>query len=251
LKVNALIGGTQKGGTTALFDFLSTHPQIAVPRNGIKEVNFFDKKENFITFPPNYREYERLFQTVPDTRIMLEATPIYLYWAPSAERISAYNSRMRLIFLLRDPVARAYSQWEMEFSRGSETEPFDRAIELEQEFIENNPTGQHRVRSYLSRGCYCVQVRRFLQYFDRSQILLLRNDELLSHHERTLGLVCEFLDIDCFSPYPASRIVLPTNKDARLPKLSLGLTESLRSYFREDLLELHRLTGVYVQDWLG
>ena len=248
--MNALIGGTQKGGTSALFEFLSRHPRIGVPRNGVKEVHFFDTEEVFGTYSPNYDEYERQFQSASDTQILLEATPIYLFWEPVAGRIAAYNSRMKQIFMLRDPVTRAYSQWEMEFSRGSETEPFERAIELEQEFIKNNPNGQHRVRSYLSRGYYGVQVRRFLKYFDHDQILLLRNDELFDHHEKTLDLVCEFLGIDRFSPYPQPRIVLPINKDAKLPELSSIRAKSLRNRFREDLLELHRLSGVNVQDWL-
>jgi hypothetical protein len=221
-----------------------------VPRNGVKEVRFFNNEEVFREFPPNYHNYERKFQSAPDTQVLLEATPIYLYWKPAAERIAAYNSRMRLIFLLREPVARAYSQWEMEFSRGRETELFERAIELEQEFIENNPNGKHTVLSYLSRSYYGAQVRRFLQYFDRNQILLLRNDHLLAHHEKTLDLVCDFLSIDRFSSYPVPRNVLPTNKVAKLPELPSIRAESLRSRFREDLLELHRLTGVNVQDWL-
>jgi hypothetical protein len=158
---------------------------------------------------------------------------------------------MRLIFVLRDPVARAYSQWEMEFSRGSETESFERAIELEQMFIANNPNRQHRVRSYLSRGYYGLQVRRFLQYFDRNQILLLRNEELLDHHEKSLDLVCRFLGIDRFSTYPAPRLIVPAVKGENLPEMASILVDSLRSGFRGDLLELRTLSGMYVQDWLG
>ena len=252
MKVNSIIGGTQKGGTTALFNFLSRHPQVSVPKDGLKELHFFDSEMPYCDWrEPRYRAYEEAFPPSSEAKILLEATPVYLFWEPCAERIATYNPQMRLIFVLRDPVARAYSQWEMEFSRGTEIESFERAIELELQFNANNPNVQHRVRSYIARGFYWAQVRRFQKYFDRQQILLLRSDELLSDHTRTLDVVCEFLGLDRFSTYPTPRKVLPTNKDPTLPKLSGSLAGELLANFKDDLTQLHKSCGIYVKDWIG
>ena len=250
MKVNALIGGTQKGGTTALFDFLSKHPQVEVPKDGAKELHFFDNEKEFKWPWPNYRKYENAFKAPSNAKIRLEATPIYLFWKPAPKRIAKYNPMIKMIFLLRDPVARAYSQWEMEFSRGDEKEPFERAIELEKQFLIESPKKQDRVRSYISRGFYGAQTRRLLRYFDPRQLLFLKTDHLLTSHEKTLDFVCSFLEIEQFSVYPEKRIVLPTNKDPTLPKLPPFLEDSLRREYRADLRELNELTGLEVQDWL-
>ncbi|MCR5877530.1 sulfotransferase domain-containing protein [Phenylobacterium sp. J367] len=114
-RVDFIIAGVQKGGTTALFDYLSDEPRIALPR--VKEVHFFDD-EGQDWAQPDYGAYHAHWDAPPDGRPRGEATPIYVYWPNSLERIAAYNPAMKLIVLLRDPVQRAWSHWRMEYARG-------------------------------------------------------------------------------------------------------------------------------------
>ena len=101
--VSFLIAGVQKGGTTALYDYLSDYPDVALSR--IKEVHFFDD-EGQDWRRPDYRAYHARFEA-PAGRPCGEATPIYVYWPNALERVAAYNPAMRFIVTLRDPVERA------------------------------------------------------------------------------------------------------------------------------------------------
>jgi hypothetical protein len=100
-----LIAGVQKGGTTALFDYLRDHPQLNLAPE--KEVHFFDDEAQDWS-APDYDAFHARFAPAGPGRISGEATPIYTYWPDSLERIRAYNPEMKLILLFRDPIARAW-----------------------------------------------------------------------------------------------------------------------------------------------
>ena len=86
-KVAFIVAGVQKGGTTALFDYLGEEPALSLARE--KEVHFFDDEDQDWA-APDYGAYHAHF-AAPDGRQRGEATPIYLYWPGSLERIAAYN----------------------------------------------------------------------------------------------------------------------------------------------------------------
>lgn len=201
--VDFLVAGVQKGGTTALFDYLNEHPDLVLP--SIKEAHFFDDETQDWN-APDYGRYHALFTPPEDGRSRLwgEATPIYGYWPNSLERIAAYNPDMRLIFIFRDPVQRAWSHWKMEFARGAESEPFAWCIRQGRERVGGDPSapGHHRVYSYVERGFYGAQVQRAKGLFPASQLLFLRSEDLRRDPERVLSVVCDFLG----APRPKSTV---------------------------------------------
>jgi hypothetical protein len=237
--VGAQIIGTQKGGTTALFDFLSEHYQIGTP-SGIKETHFFDNEALFESGPPDHGAYESLFESNANTIIRLEATPIYMYWRPVASRLAAYNPALKLIMILRDPVERAISQWQMEFSRGTEADTFQVAIERELEYV--NRGEQRRVRSYIDRGYYGLQIRRLLTFFPREQMLFLRQEDLLSDHRGSLGRAYAFLGVEEPPHFPTQRIIRPIETRTVLPAIQADIREKLRLLFLPDLEEVEKMT---------
>src|SRR5688572_4249341 len=111
-RVTFLIAGVQKGGTTALFDYLGDYPDIVLA--DAKELHFFDDEAQDWS-APDYGAYNARFSD-PAGRPCGEATPIYTYWPNSLERIAAYNPAMKLVVMLRDPVERAWSHWRMEYA---------------------------------------------------------------------------------------------------------------------------------------
>ena len=115
--VNFVVVGVQKAGTTALFDYLQDDPAYGLP--DVKEVHFFDD-ETIDWSAPDYGPYHARFDWSDPTLIRGEATPIYIYWPRSLERLAAYNPAAKIILMLRDPVERAWSHWRMETSRGVE-----------------------------------------------------------------------------------------------------------------------------------
>ena len=106
-----LIIGAQKAGTTALFSLLAQHPKILPPQE--KEINFFQDDKNFSKGYSWYHEQFPHENEFSSGQITFEATPEYLYRIPVAQRINDYNKSMRHIVLVRDPIDRAYSSWNM------------------------------------------------------------------------------------------------------------------------------------------
>ncbi len=190
-RVSFLVAGVQKGGTTALFDYLSEIPEIELPP--AKEAHFFDEEQAVDWEAPDYGPYHRLFSD--PARLWGEATPIYLYWPNALERIRAYNPDMKLILLFRDPVQRAWSHWKMEYARGKETEPFAWCIRDGRARMAGGTPypGFHRVFSYVERGFYGRQLARALRLFPREQLLLLGSDTLKRDPDVAIRRVCYFL----------------------------------------------------------
>src|SRR6266705_6230433 len=101
MRVDFVIGGTQKGGTSALDSFLRQHPEICMPKTK-KELHYFDREQNFEK-RPNYEKYHAQFKPAPRHRMTGEATPIYMYWNAAPHRIWTYNPQMKWILALRNP----------------------------------------------------------------------------------------------------------------------------------------------------
>ncbi|HLZ74983.1 sulfotransferase domain-containing protein [Phenylobacterium sp.] len=207
-KVAFIVAGVQKGGTTALFDYLGDEPGLSLSRE--KEVHFFDDEDQDWA-APDYRAYHAQFGAA-DGRLRGEATPIYLYWPNSLERIAAYNAAVRLIVMLRDPVERAWSHWKMEYARGVETKPFAWCIREGRQRLfagerpRAQPWGFDREVSYVERGFYGEQLERALRLFARDQLLILKSADLRADPGATLGQVRAFLGLPQ-GPAPAHREV--------------------------------------------
>ena len=96
-----------------------------------KELHFFDDETK--AWPkPDLNTLHCHFQDAGPDQLWGEATPISLYWDPAAERIWHYNSEMRLIVILRNPIERAYSHWSMEHRRGNDPLSFELALKQEE-----------------------------------------------------------------------------------------------------------------------
>jgi hypothetical protein len=72
---------------------------------GVKEVHFFDEESNFID-APDYNKYHKCFEGNPGALARGEVTPIYMYLEPAIRRIYEYNSQIKIIAILSDPVKR-------------------------------------------------------------------------------------------------------------------------------------------------
>jgi hypothetical protein len=246
MKVDFVIGGTQKGGTSALDAFLRQHPEICMP-NDLKEVHFFDREEMFRASKPDYEKYHAHFQPASQHRVIGEASPIYMYWNNAPSRIWSYNPQMKWILLLRNPVERAYSAWNMERQRDAEPLSFEDAIAQESERCREALPLQHRIFSYADRGFYAAQLRRLFNIFGTENCLILLNEDLQREHERSLHNVFAFLGVDQ-SIKPAQGRVFEHGYDKSLePELYARLIKMF--YF--DIREVERLTGRDLSEWYG
>ena len=240
-KVDFFIAGVQKGGTTALWHFLRSHPDIGLPEP--KELHFFDNEALDWRDPP-YAKLHGHFSGFEDRAVLGEATPIYCYWPNSLERIQRYNSAAKIILLFRHPAMRAFSHWRMEKVRGADTLSFSEAIRAGRSRVADDSTapGYHRVFSYIERGFYSEQVRRLRRLFPASQTLLLSQEGLLRDHGETLGRVYDFLEIKEPKLRVEKEIVF--SHESFGSELAREDREYLDSLFYEDLKKFNELTGI-------
>jgi hypothetical protein len=238
--VNFLVAGVQKGGTTALYDYLAEQGGVALSRE--KEVHFFDDEAQDWD-RPDYGAYHAQFEPA-EGRPCGEATPIYCYWPKALERIAAYNPAMRLVLLLRDPVARAWSHWRMEYARGAERQPFAWCIrEGRLRLFEVEPWGHHREFSYVERGFYGEQLERMLALFPREQVLVLRAEVLRADPAPVLAKVRRFIGAKP-APAPAAREVHVGREMDYGSELTPQDADYLRSLYARDQARLGALAGL-------
>ena len=240
MRVDFVIGGTQKGGTSALDSFLRQHPEVCMPQTK-KELHFFDREAD----DTDYEKYHANFKPKSEQRVIGEASPIYMYWETAPYRIWKYNPKTKWILALRNPVERAFSAWNMETKRGKEKLPFAEAIEKEPERCREALPLQHRVYSYVDRGFYAHQVRRLFNIFGKEKCLILLNEELRSDHKETLRRVFEFLGVDSsFVPREASVF------EQEYPnKIDNQLRSSLIETFYFDIKELEKFLRRDLSKW--
>ncbi len=131
-KVDFVIAGAQRSGTTTLDLYLREHPDVAMPWTR-KELHFFDGEQHFRSEPVDYRVYHANFTARAPGQLRGDATPSYMYWQPTPARMARYNPALKIVVVLRNPITRAYSHWNKEWRRGRETLPFMEALRAEPE----------------------------------------------------------------------------------------------------------------------
>jgi len=243
-QVEFLICGSQKGGTTALHSYLQSHPQLFLPNQ--KELHYFDdENENWKN--PNYEVYHQHFAVAnTEQELWGEATPIYMYWNSSPARIWHYNPRIKLIALLRNPITRAFSHWNMERQRNADDMGFVEAIKKETERCRNALPLQHRVYSYVDRGFYSQQLRRLWSFFPHKQVLVLRQEQLQQNPELTMEQIYKHLGIDNV-PFTGVQQLHALPYEDPMPAAA---RDWLRQHFLWEIMQLEAMLGWDCQNWL-
>jgi hypothetical protein len=201
-----IIAGTSKAGTTSVFNYLATHPQICP--SSAKETRFFLD----VDYPlPSKRRYEidglEAYLSFFDDNgagrkeaWRLEATPDYLY-SPSTPRvIREALPNVHLIFLLREPASRLLSFYR--FGQAMNEIPltmtFDQYVELQSDNL--GPTSgeayQHPAFFALQHGRYSVYLKPFLELFGRSSLHILFYEELRRDPLSFMTTICRSTGID-------------------------------------------------------
>lgn len=244
-KVDFVIAGTQKGGTSALDAYLREHPEICMAN--VKECHFFDNERYFQEKDIDYSTYHSFFTPEPQHKLLGEATPIYMYWHDAPKRMWMYNPAMKIIVILRNPIERAYSNWNMELSRSNDTLSFWDAIRAEGERCREALPYQHRIYSYIDRGFYVEQLRRIWNCFPKNQTLVIRNEDLRNNTDKTLYEVFRFLDVGCLPKIDKKDV----HSIPCLATMTDNEKEYLRYVFEYEIRNLERILGWDCNNWLA
>ncbi len=235
-----LIIGAQKSGTGAFYKILCQHPDV-VDRKG--EVHFFD-----IHFQEGVDWYKSQFPKASQKGSTRgDKSPYYLFHPLVPKRAYELLPKAKLIALLRNPVDRAYSQYRMNLRNGIERLSFADAIKAEperlagevEEIIRTGLTPQfsnHRQFSYLSRGLYAPQLKRWLSYYPLEQMMIISFDDFSKYPEKIMGQVLEFLELSEYHNFDFQQGVVNS-----YPPMDLTTRQKISIYFRPYNEELERL----------
>lgn len=202
---NFLVIGAPRCGTSSLARCLRGHPEVflATPM----ELRFFDRE-----YERGLSWYSGHFAGVDGETAVGEASPSYLYRAEAVERMADAVPSARLIAVLRDPVARAYSHYWMERMRGRERRSFAQAVDDELSGGASRPglSGPDAM-AYLDLGRYLGQLERVCEHYPRSSLLVQVFDDVVADPVESYRSVCRFLSVaDTFVPALLGTAVNPS-----------------------------------------
>lgn len=193
-----LIIGTQKGGTTSLYNYLIQHPKIAPAAQ--KEIHFFD-----LNFNQGLNWYNSQFPITTGGEISGEASPYYMFHPLVPKRVKTLFPQVKLIVILRDPVARAWSHYNHEVRLGFEELSFEEAIAREPERLDREVekmladetyySYNHQHYTYLSRGIYVDTLKAWMEFFPRDRFLILKSEDFYANPAQTLAQTLAFLGL--------------------------------------------------------
>lgn len=244
MKVSFIVVGAQKGGTSALHYFLKQNPGIALPR--VKETDFFSYH-----YHTDYRFYHRKFHPFMGERMMGEVSPSYmLEHEVVSVRIKAYNSEMKLIFILKNPVERAYSQYKMHLNKYGIKYSFEECLEIAKNnngkdiiFDPKSGLSTKTLESYFEFGHYSRQIQSFQSHFPAHQMLFLRTEELLENHDVTLNRVFDFLGV------PQVQVPAKIIHSYQGAPMSEAAKLILYEEFQTEIESLEKMLGWDLQRW--
>lgn len=253
-----LILGTKKGGTTSLANWLVQHPGVLrmFPRTQRhKSAHYFDS--GFDKGPWWYRSHfpttatrDRAAAGLGYRPVVGEASPYYMFHPAAPDRVRSVLPDAKLIILLRDPVARAYSHYWDRVTTGFESLPtFEEAIAAEPARLADldetrfaDPRYEHfshEHHSYLARGRYAEQLARWQQVSAPDQLLVLEFERMRTEPQALLAEVLTFLDLPTGEPVD----LRPRNARTSQPPMTKATSELLQGYFRPHNDRLVELLG--------
>lgn len=199
VKPNFIGIGAQKCASTWIYRVLQDHPEVLVATP--KELDFFS-----YFYGRGFQWYERHFQSKQNVRAIGEISPSYFCDPCAPYRINAYNSEMRIIITLRDPLERAYSNHLHEVRMGH-FEGEDISFESG---LRNNPM-------YIEQSRYGTHLKNWFDVVPEERRLVLLQEEIKQSPDEQVRRIYNFLNIDekhspQFLNQRANRSYLPRSK---------------------------------------
>ncbi|MDA7672966.1 sulfotransferase domain-containing protein [Verrucomicrobiales bacterium] len=259
-----MVIGAQKGGTTALAYYLGQHPQILRPTD--KEVDYFGSETRYQQGEDFYHSHFR-FLRVPKRAVTFDASPNDLGASMTAGRIHRYNPAAKIICLLREPVSRAFSAFNM-YRRFVESDPDffkkvnpryfspktiatfrKRPVEHTEDFmlavteeINSLSEGFSYEWRLLDYGLYEKLLRPFLDFFPAEQMLFIDSSELRKSTSAALHKITAFLELPEYDWGGAD--TEPKHAEYYRETMSKEASDTLASFYKEPNRKLQAAIGI-------
>ncbi len=244
-----IIAGAQKSGTTYLYNLLVQHKDILPSTT--KEVHYFDNNINkgdewYLSHFP--------FKFFNTNKITGESSPYYLYHPLAAERIYNFDNQIKIILLLRNPVDRAISHLNMIINRHDIDFNFEDFCNIENEIIIQKllteklkretitKSNIHQDFSFIQRGIYAPQVKKYMNYFKlHKNLLIIKSEDFFDNNKKTLDTIFDFLGV---SVYKAKINLAVNNFSGEYNNNFIQCRKLLIKYYKHHNKELEDLLGL-------
>lgn len=248
--------GTQRGGTSSLFQYLARHPDVA--RSVRKEIEYFstDFAKGWMWyrahFPLAVRAWVHRLGKGRRELVTFEATPDYLLMPQVAGRIAEALPNVKVIVVLRDPVERTHSGFKHMMRYGLEDRTFVDALDAEADVLDSElpkivadpdyTAIPYRRHAYTHRGHYAEQLVPWLERFAPEQILIMESEELFEDEATAFAKVLDFLELAPWAPEEFLNHSNLASVDAP-SKIEPKTRARLEAYFKPHNEKLESLLG--------
>ncbi len=178
-----MIPGAAKAGTSYVAHILSQHPDVFLPH--IKEPGYFSTDPTEGRHHRGYAYYRKLLAPGRGAKHLGDASSTYLWDPASPKLISQHIPDVKLIVILRNPIERTYSGYWQDIKSGKQLVDFKSGL-LDKHW---------RIGEMVQRSRYDLQLRRYLEFFNREQILILLYDKLSMDPQETIDKMLTFLNL--------------------------------------------------------
>lgn len=244
-----IIAGAPRCGTSWLYELADRHPEIEMAKPRHPEPKFFLDDAVYARGLDYYSN--TWFREIRAHKIAGEKSTNYLESTAVVARIKEHLPGVKLIFVLRNPVERAYSNYQWSRMNGLEQEEFDHALDLEIAGTRVVPDALRFARpfSYLERGLYCRLLTPWFDLFARDQILCLRFEDIAGNAAGLAQTLHRFLGVAA-RPMDAEHlgIVNPASGDDDAP-MAPGTRSRLERYYETPNRTLGELLGGEFDIW--
>jgi hypothetical protein len=243
-----IIGGAPRSGTTWLYELLDRHPRIHMARPLKPEPKFFLVDRLYEKGLQYYSD--TWFADAPAGLLAGEKSTDYLESPEAAGRIARDLPDVKLVFILREPADRAYSNYLWTRMNGLETEDFKTALRLEDEREKTLPEKWKFTRpfSYFSRGLYSELLEEYFKRFRREQIRMLRFEDILDRPQHIARQLHEFLGVE-FRPQDVEGLGVINPSEKRGETMDDDIRRDLQARYAGPNRRLAALLGPDFEMW--
>ena len=245
-----LLIGASRSGSTSLYQGLVEHPNIHIAKT--KEIQFFGTKYprgiNWYRyhFPSKFKKFS--LKIKKEKFITGEGTTRSLDYPHVPKLVKKIIPNVKLILILRNPIDRAYSNYNAAVKNKKMTLSFEDAIKTEEARIKgimekmkedaNYISTEYSLNALLNRGKYYFAIKRWMDVFPKNQFFIIKSEDFFENTKKVFGELHEFLDVPKFD---FDSDIIYNERRRTISAMKSKTRDDLIEYFRPYNEKLYKL----------